>query len=874
MRKQLLLSAATAALLIPGAAFAQTTGTADFENTDIVVKGSRTKDVAGVQIPDTPKTRQVLTQEFIKHQVAGQSIDEIINQMPGVSFQNNDPYGSSGGRLTIRGFGPDRISQTIDGIPTNDTGNYALYSSQQIAPELIDQVNVTLGSTDIDSPTASASGSTVAYRTITPTDDFHARVMASIGDFNFFRVFGLVNTGVFTPWGTKAWFSANNATNNVIFSDYGKIKRDEYDFKVYQPIGSNGDFISIAGSYNVARNTNTPDFRLVNNPALPINGTSTGRIPANLDEAFAFTSPSCTVSPAIAGNADKPNTCGTAYEQNVNPSNTGSIRINSRFTLAQGLVLTVDPNFQYTKANGGSYGIVGNEGTGPDGYLGYVANVTAVGPKGLPNTTNTSYYFGRDLNGDGDTLDTVELDGTSQTVTHRWTLNSSLRYDITPDQSVRVAYSHDYGRHRQTGQTIGLQLNGQPNDVFPINDPLLAANGVAVQKRDRKSFAILDQFSGEYRGKFFNDALTLTAGVRAPFFKRNLQNNCFTISGAGFVSCVAGSAADIASYAALHPYSYTTGADGKVTPVGYAPPQFRQFTYNKVLPSGGFQFKFNNGFQIYGSYSKGLQVPGTDNLYQAMYYPAGAQDPKPEVTDNFDAGVRYTSSKIQAQVGPWYSLFTNRLASSYDPLQDITTYRNLGKVKKYGVDGSISYQPIRELSLYAFGSYLKSEIEDNVLGGSCTAALSGAYGCTAANIGSDYYLSTKGKREAGAPTYTFGGRAQVDVAPFELGVQAKRTGPRYVNDQNLPIYSTNVITAATVYYGAKTPAYTVVDLDARVSLGWAGLNDKTYFQLNVTNLFNEYYVGNLGNSNSSYTSVPFTYLGSPRTISGSLNVEF
>lgn len=864
MRKQLLLSVATLALLAPGAALAQSTGTVDFETKDIVVKGSRSKDVAGVQIPDTPKTRQVLTQEFIKKQVAGQSIDEIINQMPGVSFQNNDPYGASGGRLTIRGFGPDRISQTIDGIPTNDTGNYALYSSQQIAPELIDQVNVTLGSTDIDSPTASASGSTVAYRTITPTDDFHARLMGSIGDFNFFRVFGLVNTGVFTPWGTKAWFSANNATNDVIFSNYGKIKRDEYDFKVYQPIGSNGDFISLAGSYNVARNTNTPDFRLVKNPALLVNGTSTGRIPANLDEAFAFTSPRCTIAPATTGTTpttgvDTPNTCGTLFEQNVNPSNTGSIRINSRFTLAEGLVLTVDPNFQYTKANGGSYGVAAKEGAGPGGYLGFVAG---------------TYYYGRDLNGDGDTKDTVELDQTSQTVTHRWTLNASLRYDITPSQTVRVAYSHDYGRHRQSGEGINLQLNGQPQDVFPINSPLLAANGIPVEKRNRISYAVLDQASAEYRGKFFDDALTATVGVRVPWFKRNLKNYCYTTSASGNVSCIAGDSATVAAYGATFPaYSYNA-ATNAVT--GIATPQFRQFTYNKALPSAGLQYKFAGAFQVYASYSKGLQVPGTDNLYQSFYYPVGVQSPRPEVTDNFDAGFRYTSSKIQAQVGPWYSLFTNRLASSYDPLLDITTYRNLGKVKKYGIDGSISWQPIKELSLYAFGSYLKSEIQDDVLGGACSAnnVKYGTFGCSALNA--DYYFATKGKREAGAPTYTFGGRAEVDIAPFSLGMQAKRTGPRYVNDQNVPVYSNIDVANPTTmqYWGAKAPAYTVVDLDARVSMGWTGLNDKTYVQLNVTNLFNEYYIGNLGNANTSYTSVPFTYLGSPRTISASLNVEF
>ncbi|MFX5328505.1 TonB-dependent receptor plug domain-containing protein, partial [Acinetobacter baumannii] len=85
------------------------------------------------------------------------------------------------------GFDNTRISQTFDGLPLNDTGNYALYSNQQLDPELIDQVNVNLGTTDVDSPTASASGSTVNYRTKLPSHDLGARLVGSIGDFNFRR---------------------------------------------------------------------------------------------------------------------------------------------------------------------------------------------------------------------------------------------------------------------------------------------------------------------------------------------------------------------------------------------------------------------------------------------------------------------------------------------------------------------------------------------------------------------------------------------------------------------------------------------------------------------------------------------------------------
>ena len=861
MRFNLYASVAVAALILPGAAYAQSTGSIEFNNNDIVVTGSKTQEVAGTKIPDTAKTKVELTNKFLSHEVAGQSVDETINMLPGVSFNNNDPYGASGGTLTIRGFTSDRISQTIDGTPLNDTGNYAIYSNQQLDPELIDQVNVILGSTDIDSPTASASGSTVNYTSITPTDDFGGRLEGSVGDLNMFRVFGLVNTGVFTPWGTKAWFSASHQDYNVVYDPIGKIRKAQYNFKVYQPIGSNGDFIAVAGNWNVNRNNNTADVYYDSFPT------------SKSDRALGLER--CTIAAATPGAIDVPNSCGTNYAESMNPSNTGTLRITSSFHLAHNLVLTVDPTIQYVKANGGSGAITGQENS-------YAVHNADGSTSLLDGYIGGNYYFGEDLNGDGDTLDHttvvtdpvtgktttvyggVKLYDSSQTVTHRYTLTSSLRWDISDTQSLRLSYAHDYGRHRQTGEATTLLENGQTSQPFPVNDPLTAGNGSVIQKRDRRSYAILDQVSGEYRGEFFDDKLTVDAGVRAPFYKRNLHQNCFTTNASG--------------YEAAHPYSYTPGTDGNPPVItGYAPPGARSFTYNKVLPSAGLTYKLASAFTLYGSFSEGLQVPGTDNLYNGFYTPQGVQDPVPETTYNFDAGIRYTTSKIQAQVGPWYTIFKNRLASSYDPITDLSIYRNLGTVHKYGVDGSIAYQVLPQLSLYAFGSYLKSKILNDVLAGNCTAAQATA-GSTfsgtntvCATAGQDVYYATAGKRESGSPTYTFGGRAQLNINPIEIGIEAKRTGPRYINDQNVDLL--NKYCPNDGNCGSHTPAYTVVNADARVNMGWAGLNDTTYVQFNVTNVFDVLYPGGFGGGLSATTD-PFIYISPPRTFSATLNVQF
>ena len=98
-----------------------------------------------------------------------------------INFTNSDPYGTAGGNLRIRGFDGSRVSVTFDGVPLNDSGNYALFTNQMLDSELIDRVDVNLGTTDVDSPTASATGGTVAYRTKRPEDEFGGEVVLSGG---------------------------------------------------------------------------------------------------------------------------------------------------------------------------------------------------------------------------------------------------------------------------------------------------------------------------------------------------------------------------------------------------------------------------------------------------------------------------------------------------------------------------------------------------------------------------------------------------------------------------------------------------------------------------------------------------------------------
>lgn len=935
MRLNFALNVAASTLAIGVAAvsapaFAQSTGSIDFEK-EIVVTGARstTQNVGGIAAPDTAKSKAVLTAENIERQNPGQTVLDTINQVPGVSFQNNDAYGSSGGTLNIRGFSSDRVSLTFDGVPLNDSGNYAIYSNQQVDPELIEQVNVNLGTTDVDSPTASAAGGTVNLRTKRPDRDFGAMMSGSIGQFNFNRIFAKIETGDLTASGTRAYFAASTAKNDNPFNNYGKVDKQQYNAKIYQPLGGD-DFLSLSGHYNQNRNNffGSLPLRSDTTRTITLNGVSTvvprivgpmsqNRYPANADERKYLINYPCALALGQNGVADAPvasvrpggapdvngdyASCGTEYDRRYNPSDTGNIRLSSRFSLSDRLVLTVDPSYQYVKANGGGT-VTANEGLRDINPAGGTASVTdcRTTPSSATNNCVAGYlggtpFAGVDLNGDGDKLDTVTMIAPSQTQTQRIGVIAGLRYELDDHNTVRLNYTYDRARHRQTGEVGLLKPDAEPYNVFPVDAPVKDANGIALQKRDRLSYAILHQVSAEYRGEFMDEALVVTLGVRAPFFKRDLTNNCFTSSASGFVECFGGNSTLATTAQTLNPYAATTNAAGVPVVSGWATPQQRNFNYDKVLPNVGFVFNATDNFSLFGNFSQGLSVPGTDNLYQSFYYPLGTEQasPKPETTDNYDLGVRYRSGIVQAQLSGFYNQYHDRLASAYDPELNVTVYRNLGEVKKYGLDGSIALQPVENVTVYLFGSVLKSEIEDNVVIGR-NADLSPIYALTA------------GKRESGAPKYSFGGSVRGSLGPIELGVVAKRTGERFIYDTNEAVYTGSFVpngakactgtplvcttpaatTAPTQIFSATAPAYWLVNLDARLNLDFAGLGDKTYLQLNVYNLFDQFYVGGFGGGlaqsqsftqstgRSSYGSVPNVQIGAPRTVSATLVFGF
>ena len=851
--RNLRLGCAIAALIaVPGSALAQSTGS--YEIDEIIVTAS--KRVETVIVGETvAKSRASIGADFIQKQQPGQTILESLNLTPGYNFTNNDAYGNSGGNVRIRGFDGARISLTQDGIPLNDTGNYSIFSNQQVDPELIDRASVNTGTTDVDSPTASAAGGVINYITRKPTKEPGAIVQGSYGEENYRRGIVILDSGEFGPWHTSAWVSGSYAKYDK-FKGPGSEEKYQGNFRLYQPIGDSGDFVSVIGNYNVNRNNFVRNLRLTEYyTSHDIDRVDTCIRPtpgAGVQDERPNSGPNGANNQACQGTTIGANS--GYYNLFINPSNTGNIRAQGRFTLADGLHFTVDPSFQYVLANGGGNEVIAE--TDPRLQGSFFNGATAA----------TRIARGVDLNGDGDIIDFVRLYRPNNTNTHRYGLNSSLIWDVSDEHRLRVAYAFDYGRHRQTGEFGFLEANGDPQNVFGGRNgtPVTTLDGTPLQNRDRFSIAQLHQISGEYRGRFFEEKLELNIGVRAPFFRRELNQNCFTIaasnstpgvaqaSGSGFAFCTAAAEAQLlaAGYKIVDFGTPNTGAA-----IGALRRPFQAVVkYNKVLPNIGISFKPWDGHQIYASYAESLSAPRTDDLYDIQLSTV-----KPETTRAVDLGYRYQKGQILASGAIYYNRFDNRIVRAFDQDQGINLVRNVGRVDFYGFDGQAGFEPIKHVSLYGTFSYTHTEVKSNFQSGVTSVALGSL----------PIIVPTKGKELVETPKYQWGTRAEYNGRTFEIGLDFKHVGKRFATDVN----------------DESVKGYNVVNLDARLKLD--RILPGSYIQVNVINLFDEKYLGSIS-STTNVLAIPATAttgavsaggfptyaVGAPQTASVTLRVAF
>jgi iron complex outermembrane receptor protein len=543
-----------------------------------------------------------------------------------------------------------------------------------------------------------------------------------------------------------------------------------------------------------------------------------------------------------------------------NPVDFGDIRVQSRFDLSHGFTFTFDPYFFYTLANGGG----GTPMSESDKRL--IGTATS-----FPTCKTGSAASGVDLNGDGDCQDTVMVYSPSNTQTDRFGLNTSLLYDYDTHSHFQLAYTLDYGNHRQTGAYGTVNQNtGFPTSFFGGIDGqgIFGADGTAIRKRDRFSVAQLNQVAFNYIGRWVDDKLHVNLGVRYAMFTRHLNQYCDQYNGqndfcttipqsqiqAAYNTDLAANRAVGAAASALTallgiPSTSTgLGSTNITTGLGGIPnfrlPFKQTLNYDRALPNLGASWNFDAQNQIYVSYSQGFAAPRTDDLYTSS-----SETVKPETSDLYSGGYRYRGSAFTFTGSLWGAQWHNHIVQSVDPLDQTQNIdRNVGDVTLYGIDAEAGFHMNEHVTIYGSYSWEHSQLDNNYI----------------VNGGTPYPLPVKGKELVLTPDMMGSARIEFTQGPAHLGIQAKYTGPRYVDDMN---------TQAN-----RIAGYATADLDARYEVPSTG--GHVVLQFNVTNLFANHYFSRAFTVNTAqavgpvFASTPFYYTGDAPSYRATVKVKF
>jgi iron complex outermembrane receptor protein len=850
-------TALASGLILASSAFAQSTAT---QVQELVVTGARGQPtVAGVitQVQEA-KDESIVNHEFFAHQQSGQNFAQLINLLPGVNYTSEDATGNLSGDLRIHAFDGNHIGVTIDGVPVNDSGNYAVFPGEYLTPEITDHITVNMGATSVDSPTASAVGGTVDVVSKIPTKDRELIAAATVGSNNFTRYYVEGETGEFGPWGTRFMLAANYDHGSKWVGGGDEMK-EGFDFRVYQPL-KGSDFVSLAGSYVL-------EHSYFYQSSSPAQFAQPGVSKSTLDYNNLWSVPTAVngvadVPLAKAGNlinggsipdfeqgsAGSSGLDGNYWATHPNPVIFGTIRGASKFSINDKLTLTFDPSFFFTLANGGG--------------------VTALSETDPRLKGNKAGSPGVDLNGDGDRLDTVDVYSPNNTNTRRLGVLTSILYDLDEHNHFSVGYTLDYAMHRQSAEWGYLDpVTGKPGSIFGGKEGwgstrITTADGSFIRGRDRHSIAELNQISVNYIGKFMDDKLHINVGVRDPYFTRKLEQYCYTYNGTSSYCDTIDPAQVLAAYntsvAAGNTAALSTLLFGRTGAISFSnvaqAPNFRfpfkqTFHFDKVLPNAGVTYRINDDQMVYATFAEGFSAPKTDNLYTSSSAVVA-----PETSTSYAVGWRFQSSRVTTSLSAWDVEYSNRIVQSFDPNDPtLSIDRNIGAVQIYGLDLEAGFKPFEHMTVYASAELTESDVKSDEI-----VASAGALTIA---------LPTKGKELVLTPKQTFSANVRYDFGWIDVGANVKYQGKRWVDDVNT----------------VGMPDITLVNFDARMPITWWNLQD-TYMQFNISNAANvrqPYRVSSQSNVTPvvvNGTTVAarsyFYFYNSPRTLSLSLHAQF
>lgn len=439
---------------------------------------------------DAPKARSTITAEELEKQRPTGNAYEALEMLPSVNSYNYDATGLFGGGMSLRGFNSDQIGATINGVPVNDSGNFAVYPQEYVDQENTCSQFVTQGSTDVDSPQVGATGGNFGINTCQPENIRRLRMMQTVGQLAMHKTFVRADTGLLSDKRSKAFISYSRAEADK-WKGLGSAKRDHVD------AGFNYDwdrfnYVHATLLYNEAMNNSVNNLTLTE---------------INTKGYFYDTSPTFPGHATPVGGTKQTDTVPSPlyYGLYLNPFKNAIFSATAKFRVAEGTDIKVIPYYWYGFGNGGLQQRSQNEASG---FLDRTTNKTTAGV---------------DLNGDGDKLDTVIVANASVTRTQRPGVTASITHTYG-DHELLGGVWYEKATHQQTGPMVPVTNEGNPVDPYLQNGKILRPDGTPFESRDNRTISTAYQGFVQDTISLMDSKALINIGLRTPHIKRDFTN--------------------------------------------------------------------------------------------------------------------------------------------------------------------------------------------------------------------------------------------------------------------------------------------------------------------------------------------------------------
>jgi len=779
------LTGSVIATLLTGI-FSPLAGAEEAPSLDLIVVQSSKTGTGLLSPEDAPKARSSVSQAAIEQRSALSNPFQLIDLLPGVNTYSYDASGLFGGGLRVRGFSSEQLGVTIDGVPINDPGNFAVYPQEMTDPENLQDIYLMQGSSDTDAPHVGAVGGSLGLVTTQPTDQTRARVQQTFGSNNARKTFVRGDTGYLGDGVFKAFISYSHAEADK-WKGSGKADREHVDFKGVLNL-SQGNTITAGLLWNKINNNNLRTLSLAE-----IN--SFGR---NADFGTA-TPQHLTPVNGTAQAESRPADLYYGFNKNLFENTLATLKGN--FQLTPALRLDVEPYYWY------GYGYGGNE-------------LQTLGESSAGNKFRGGI---RDINRDGDTLDTIQVYSTSVIKTTRPGITVRLSTQLD-NHRLTTGYWYDRATERRTNPAVAFDNAGTVADPWLKESAnyLLRQDGSAYQGRDWLTVSTSQSVYLQDNVSLLNDRLNVQLGVRRSSVRRDFTNYAHDRTDGGADYSIRGN-------------------------------------FAKTLPSLAARLQIDNSQQLFFNVAENFSAPAS-NIYGKLLtggsfvggvltgYSMKPVNVTAENSTNWDFGYRYAGKEFSASGSVFYIDYRNRIAVAYDPTNNQTSDFNVGNSTTRGVELESAWRFLPNWSLYGSLTYTRSRLNDNLRADAGTLE------------------ATAGKQFPDTPIWLASAALQYRQGPWTGSLSAKYTGSRYstlVNDESVG-------------------SFTLVNLDASYRLPSTALFRNPSLRFNIYNLFDTDYLFLNASSGATFTtralgaggSAPSYYVGASRTFSMMIASDF